>query len=130
MGIAKMVWSINKKKTAAPKPVDTVKPGEVCAMLDHPQQGEKITAPQYTFRVGTAGDIERVEISIDEGPWQICRNAVGYWWYDWSGYTSGRYQLAVRAQTKDNREFTSEPCKFQVALATDVKQPRTPRAKP
>lgn len=128
MGIAKMVWSMNKKKTAAPKIADTVKPGEVCAVLDHPQQGEKITAPHYTFRVGTIGDIARVEISLDAGPWQACRNAVGYWWYDWSGYTSGRYQLAVRAQTKDNQEVISAPCKFQVALATDVKRPKTPKA--
>ena len=116
MGIAKMVWSMNKKKTVAPKIADTVKSGVVCAVLDHPQQGENITAPHYTFRVGTLGDITRVEISINEGPWLPCRNSVGYWWYDWSGYAGGRHQAAVRAQTKDNQEFTSEPCKFQVAL--------------
>lgn len=130
MGITKMVGSMIKKKTAAPKAEDTVKPGEICAVLDYPQQGEKITAPHYTFRVGTIGDISRVEISLNDGPWQACRNAAGYWWYDWSGYTAGRYQLAVRAQTIDNQEFTSEPCKFQVALATEAKQPKTPRAKP
>lgn len=84
MGIAKMVWSMNKKKTAAPNIADTVKPGEICAMLDYPQQGEKITAPHYTFRIGTVGDIARVEISLNDGPWQACRNAAGYWWYDWS----------------------------------------------
>ncbi len=129
MGIAKMVESMKKKKAAAPETGNTVKPGEICAVLDYPQQGEKITVPHYTFRVGTIGDIARVEISLNDGPWQACRNAAGYWWYDWSGYTGGRYQLAVRAQTKDNREFTAEPCKFQVALATDVKQPKTPKLK-
>lgn len=114
MGIAKMVWSMNKKKTAAPKTADTVKPSAVCAVLDHPQQGEKITAPRYTFRVGTAGDIAWVEISINEGPWQACRNAVGYWWYDWADYPAGRYQAAVRAQTKEGQVLTSEPRNFQV----------------
>jgi len=130
MGIAKMVWSMNKKKTAAPKLGDTVKPSVVCAVLDHPQQGEKITTPRYTFRIGTLGDIARVEISINEGPWQACRNSVGYWWYDWADYAAGRYQAAVRAQTKDGQVFTSEPCKFQVFLATDGKQPKTVKAKP
>lgn len=128
MGITKMVGSMIKKKTAAPEAGVTVRSGEACAVLDYPQPGEKITAPHYAFRIGTIGDIARVEISLNAGPWQACRNAAGYWWYDWSGYTGGRYQLAVRAQTKDNREFTSAPCKFQVALATDVKQPKTPKA--
>lgn len=129
MGIAKMVWSMNKKKTAAPKIADTVKPSEVRAVLDHPQQGEKITAPQYTFRIGTLGAIERVEISINTGPWQPCRNSVGYWWYDWADYATGRYQAAVRAQTKDGQKFTTEPCKFQVVLGTDQKQPKTLKVK-
>lgn len=127
MGIAKMVWSMNKKKTAAPKAADAVKPGESCAVQDHPQQGEKITAPHYTFRVGAIGEIERVELSINNGPWQPCRNSVGYWWYDWADYAAGKYQAAVRAQTKDGQTFTSEPCKFQVVFATEAKQPKTPR---
>ena len=130
MGIAKLMGSIGKKKIVAQQIVPAGKPGGICAVLDYPQPGEKITVPHYTFRVGTTGDIARVEISLNTGPWQACRNAAGYWWYDWSGYTGGRYQLAVRAQTKDSQEFTSEPCKFQVALPTDAKPPRTSRAKP
>lgn len=129
MGIAKMIGAIGKKKVTAQKIEPVVKTGEICAVLDHPQQGEKITAPRYTFRVGTIGAIERVEISLNQGPWEPCRNSVGYWWYDWSGYTAGRYQLAVRAQTKDNQEFTSEPCKFQVVPGTEQKQPKAPKVK-
>lgn len=130
MGIAKLMGAIGKKKNVAQKSEPAVKPGEVRATLDHPQQGEKITAPHYTFRVGTTGDIARVEISLNDGPWQACRNAVGYWWYDWADYAAGRYQAAARAETKDGQVFTSEPCKFQVALPADAKPPRTPRAKP
>ena len=114
MGIAKMVWSITKKKTAVNKTVDVVKPSEVCVVLDHPQQGEKITAPHYTFRAGVSGDIERVEISINKEPGQSCRHSVGYWWYDWSGYKAGRYQVEARAWTKDGQVFTSELRNFQV----------------
>lgn len=129
MGIAKLIGSISKKKILARQIMPAVKTSEVRATLDHPQQGENITAPHYTFRIGAAGDTARVEISLNDGPWQPCRNSVGYWWYDWSGYAGGRYQAAVRAQTKDNQVFTSEPCKFQVALPTEAKPPRTPRAR-
>ena len=124
MGIAKLIKSLSKRKTVAHGSGDAVKTGEVCAILDHPQQGERITAPHYTFRVGTSGDIARVEISINKGPWQPCRNSVGYWWYDWSGYTGGRYQAVVKAQTRADQVFTSEPCKFQVALGIGREQPK------
>lgn len=127
MGIAKMMWSTSKSKTETKKTKEAVKPAEVRAVLDHPQQGEKITAPQYTFRIGAVGDIELVAVSIDQGPWQPCRNASGYWWYDWSGYTGGKHQAEVKAQTKDDRFFTSEPYKFQVAFETNGKQPKTPK---
>ena len=59
-----MMWSTSKNKTETSKTKDTVKPVEVRAVLDHPQQGKKITSPQYTFRIGTSGDIELVAISI------------------------------------------------------------------
>lgn len=127
MGITKMLWSTSKEKTEVTKTKEAVKPAGGRAVLDHPLQGEKITAPQYTFRVGTIGDIELVVISINNGPWQPCRNAEGYWWYDWAGYKSGKYQAEAKAQTKDGRIFTSEPCKFQVAFETNGKQPKTPK---
>ncbi len=123
MGITKMMWSASKNKTETKKTKVAVKPAEVRAVLDYPQQGEKITAPQYTFRAGTfGGDVELVTISINQGPWEPCRNSAGYWWYDWSGYAEGRCQAEVKARTKDGRVITSKPCKFQVALGTDGKQ--------
>jgi len=122
MGISKLIRSIGRKKTAAREAAEAVKTGWGCAVLDHPREGEIITAQYYTFRVGATGDIARVEISINAGPWQPCRNSVGYWWYDWAGYAEGRYQAAVRAQAKDGQVFTSEPCKFQVTSGRDGKQ--------
>lgn len=128
MGITKMISAIGIRKTAAPETKAAARTGGVSAVLDHPKQGENITAPQYTFRIGTLGDIELVAISINNGPWQPCRNAAGYWWYDWAGYTGGRYQAEVKAQTKDGRFFTSEPYKFQVAFETNrKKQQKTPK---
>jgi len=130
MGIAKLIGAIGKKKTVGQKIAPVVKTDAVRAILDHPQQGEKITTPRYTFRIGTLGAIERVEISLNEGPWQACRNAVGYWWYDWADYAAGRYQAVVKAQTKDGQAFTSELYKFQAVSGTANKQPRAPKANP
>ena len=129
MGIAKMIKAIGRKKTPTPETKAAVKPGVGSVVLDHPQQGEKITAPQYTFRIGTLGDIKLVTISINRGPWQPCRSASGYWWYDWAGYKSGQYQAEAKAQTKDGQAVTSMQYDFQVVLGTDGKQQKTPKTK-
>ena len=121
MGIAKLMKLISKIKNVTNEIRGAVKTGEVCAMLDYPQKGKKITAPYYTFRIGTLGDIERVEISINQSSWQPCRYSAGYWWYDWSGYTEGRYQVVAKVWTKDNRTIICKPCKFKVVLETDGK---------
>lgn len=122
MGITKLIRSMGRKKTAPDAAGAGITVGGVRAVLDHPQQGETITSPQYTFRVGTAGDIERVAVSIDQGPWRPCRNSSGYWWYDWSGYTEGRYQAEAKAHTKDGRAVTSGLWKFQVAFGAGGKR--------
>lgn len=84
--------------------------------VDYPQERECITSPDYTFRIeaGTAG---RVEISIDANEWQPCRKADGYWWYDWSGYMSGKHQAVARIQPQnDGQKSTSHTCRFRVEL--------------
>jgi len=114
MRILKLLKPGSKTKTGANEIAAAVKAAGSCVVLDHPQQGEKITAPAYTFRIGTSGDITQVEISIDQGPWQTCRHSVGYWWYDWSSYLVGRHQAVARAKAKDGQMITLEPRKFQV----------------
>ena len=126
MGITKLIKSIGRK-TLKQTNRAAVKSCGGYAVLDHPQPGEKITAPRYTFRIGTFGDIALVEISINAGPWQACRHSVGYWWYDWADYVPGLYQAAVRARTKDGQLLSGEPCKFQVPSVVAVKQPKTPK---
>ncbi len=83
--------------------------------VDYPQEGEKITHPQYTMRVGAA-DVQKVVVSIDDSPWQPCRQAGGFWWYDWSNFMSGRHEVEVKALTKDGRTMTSEVRRFKVEL--------------
>ncbi|MFH1619409.1 MAG: hypothetical protein ABIG11_05840 [bacterium] len=114
MVITELLRPGSKRKTATPETGETAKTRKGCVVLDHPQHDEKITSPHYTFRIGATGDMQRVEISLNDGPWQACRHSVGYWWYDWSGYAGGRHQAEVRAWTKNGRVLTSEPRNFQV----------------
>lgn len=115
MVIAKLMKSIGGKKTAPAKTGAAVKNDGSCVVLDHPQQGEKIASPDYTLRVGTVGDVERVEISIDQGPWLPCRYSVGYWWHDWTGYPAGRHQAEAKAWARDGKVYAAGPVKFQVS---------------
>ena len=88
---------------------------ELKVAVDHPQDGERIIGSHYAFRISAPGDIERVEVSINQGSWESCREAAGYWWYDWSGDAVGKHQIMARAQTKDGKSLTSHPRQFWVA---------------
>ena len=88
--------------------------------IDYPQESEHITSPDYTFRI-EAKRASQVEISIDNDAWRPCRQAEGYWWYDWSGYMPGKYQAAakIRAQI-DGQQSTSTLCAPGIGCASVV----------
>ena len=92
----------------APKPVPMIS-------VDHPRRGERILFPQYTFRVETSSS-DAVEISIDGEGWRACRQAVGYWWYDWSDYQSGLHQVVVRLRPRDGETTPAQTCLFRVEM--------------
>ncbi|MDD5656928.1 MAG: hypothetical protein PHF00_06695 [Elusimicrobia bacterium] len=71
--------------------------------IDYPQEGDILDGYAYTFRVTAPLDACPVEVSLDRGPWLACRFAAGHWWYDWSGFSAGRYQLRARMRTADGR---------------------------
>jgi hypothetical protein len=84
--------------------------------VDYPQERERVTSPDYTFRI-EAKEASRVEISIDDNVWQPCRPADGYWWYDWSGYMSGKHQAVAKMQPQnDGQKVTSSARRFRVEL--------------
>ena len=84
--------------------------------VDYPQEREHIISRDYTFRIEAKG-ASQVEISIDDNVWQPCRQADGYWWYDWSGYMSGKHQALARIQTQnDGKQSTSQTRCFRVEL--------------
>ncbi|MBI3551636.1 MAG: hypothetical protein HY077_03900 [Elusimicrobia bacterium] len=105
---------------AAEKPAE-----QSYVVVDFPQEGEAILSPEYTLRVGASADAEKVEVSIDGADWKACRNAVGFWWFDWAGYASKAHKVSARITTKDGRTVFSDPRKFSVKLpsAGSAKKP-------
>lgn len=81
--------------------------------VSYPKEGERVTSKQYTFCI-EAPEIDRVEVSIDGNDWQPCRPAVGYWWYDWSGYMDGQHDLVARSRNPKGEESVSAPRRFKV----------------
>lgn len=111
--ISKLVTKLKTKKEG-----DTMTKGQEVAdvTVDYPKEGELITSPDYVFRIG-ARPTHAVEISIDGGEWQPCRQAGGYWWFDWSGYKAGKHQAAARIQPENGDKATLETRRFRVELS-------------
>lgn len=94
--------------------------------LDYPQPGETIVSPEYAVRVTAPEGTVRVEISIDGGPYRLCRESVGHWWYDWAGYEPGEHEAVVLARTAGGKAVTVGPRVFRVRLPGAVEpRPRT-----
>jgi hypothetical protein len=75
--------------------------------IDYPTNMETITSRYYGIRIGTS-PCDRVDISIDDQPWQTCRHSVGYWWYDWTNYTPGTHQMVARLSTRTGEYLISK----------------------
>ena len=101
------------KKTVAVKKVAEVKK-QVCeqaqqetnnnsyVIIDHPVEGETIYGDNYVLRIGASFD-GYVEVSFNDGEWQPCRFASGYWWFDWNYFKSGNVTIAARIVGSDGK---------------------------
>ena len=85
-------------------------------VLDYPVQGDTISGRDYTVRISAPEGTKLVEVAVDQGQWKPCRQAAGYWWYDWSGYEAGEHEIVARSNTPEGRTLRSEPHEFLVAL--------------
>lgn len=85
-------------------------------VVDFPRRKEMLTSREYTIRLATTEGVSDVEVSIDGGPWRRCRPAVGFWWFDWRGFASGRHQVAARGRRPDGGELLTAPRPFEVDL--------------
>lgn len=101
-----------KKKVAALKQA-------AAAVVDYPQESEVIQSSEYSLRISAPESVAGVEICINHGSWEPCRSAVGFWWYDWSGYKSGEYRVTARISSgKKNQKIENlTPRHFQVNKA-------------
>jgi hypothetical protein len=98
--------------TLPPDPTKTPIPPYI--WIDYPQEAERLLGPVYHVRMGIGG-AEKVEMSIDGGPWLNCRLTSGYWWFDWSGIQPGRHVLVARMRTENGRWYRTPPrtCEFR-----------------
>lgn len=88
-------WKAPKTRKA---PVSRITP-----TIDYPQDGEEISLACYKMRIGCPGEAREVEVSVDGGPWQACRSAVGYWWHEFSGGAAGIHRISARARDDEGR---------------------------
>jgi hypothetical protein len=91
-----------------------VVPSRAAVRIEHPGDGETIAGTSYTFQIGTAKDVDGAEVSIDGGAWLPCRESLGLWWYDWSGFDAGAHELLARTRMVDGLTFDSAPRRFTV----------------
>ena len=89
-------------------------------VIDFPEEDEKISSSHYTIRVGVFADAQRVEVSIDDSEWQPARSAVGFWWFDWSGYKNGQHSAIARVHLQDGHTFTTPPRSFRVEMKPEA----------
>ena len=89
--------------------------------IDYPKQHERIASDRYTFRlVASLRADERVLVAVDDAPFQPCRFAEGYWWFDWYGYRSHHHRLVARIVTPDGDVVSETTRRFVVALGDDL----------
>jgi len=82
------------KKEVAPKTVSNANPNAYL-VIDYPVEAEQINSNHYAIRLGASPD-GYVELSFNDGEWNPCRYADGYWWFDWVYFNPGNYKLAAR----------------------------------
>jgi hypothetical protein len=86
-------------------------------VIDYPKQDETVVGWEYTIRVSAPEDAASVDIAIDQGDWQACRYAVGFWWFDWSAFGKGEHEVVARMLGADGKPATSRPTEFFVDIA-------------
>lgn len=82
--------------------------------VECPSEGAVIAGPSYTLQVAAMPGAHGVEVSIDQGDWMACREALGLWWYDWSGFDLGDHEVAARTQMGAGLSNVSAPRRFSV----------------
>lgn len=67
--------------------------------IDFPQEDEVVNWPSYVMRLWANESTNSVNVSVDGGPWNPARwdEALGYFWFDWSGYSQGPHEIVAES---------------------------------
>ena len=74
--------------------------------LQYPQEGEKVYKGHYAMRFDVQ-NVQNVQLSINNGDWQNCREASGHYWFDWYPSEAGSFRIVARAIGPEGREAKS-----------------------
>ena len=102
-----------KTKSPAPRKTPRAKrsaeeaPTRLQVAVDYPLEEEQVRRDHYAVRI-SAPDATEAEISINERPWQPCRESAGFRWFDWYPESTGEHRLAARARVGKGRWAKSE----------------------
>ncbi|MHB0995644.1 MAG: transaldolase [Elusimicrobiales bacterium] len=94
-------------KTNTPKTTKPVVDVNEYVVVDYPKNLETIASRHYAVRIG-ASDCTGVDISVNDQPWQPCRHAAGYWWFDWTNFQPGTHQLVARMHKRNGEYLISK----------------------
>lgn len=103
---------MSKKKESNNKKIQVI--------VDHPAENEVIQSDDYTFRITPSDRVSMIELSINGGKWQTCREALGYWWFDWRAAEPGDYQAEVKVRLEDGSAVVVARRRFMCATGDRV----------
>ena len=95
------------KAPKAPTRSTSLRATSPAVLLEYPQAGEAVRTGHYAVRIAAKPEVS-VEVSVDGAAWQPCREAVGYYWFDWVPAAPGEHTLVARAKNGSPRVAVSE----------------------
>jgi hypothetical protein len=104
-----------KKLSSAKEAVIKTLSSGPAVRIAYPRTGEVLRRPHYTFQIAAVAGAKGVEVSLDYGNWKPCRESLGLWWYDWTGYAKGKHTLLARTIIAENITAFSATRRFSVS---------------
>ena len=102
------------KAVTADKAQETPKAAKIIC-IDYPTPNETVYCGHYCFRLGSLKEVPYMRVSVNGGPWQECRRANGYWWFDWWNFQTGSFTLEASSEYEGKPVKTAKR-KFKVTL--------------
>lgn len=106
--MAAMVTTTNTNHDGMTKAVQS----RPAVRVECPGEAAVIARPSYTIHIAAGPGADSVQVSIDHGDWLPCREALGLWWYDWSGFEKGPHELSARSRAGEGIPTDSAPRRF------------------